>query len=90
MWNVRTEWAMAREETDLERRVLAHEQVLAVLIADLARERPELLLRLQEVFSSHPTLGAYEHDYTDTAGYADQFIHEVKRLWDAWDQRKPR
>jgi hypothetical protein len=76
-----------REETDLERRVLAHERVLTVLIAELARERPDLLLRLQEVFSPHPPLGAYEQDYTDTAGYADQFIHEAKRLWDAWDHR---
>jgi hypothetical protein len=80
---------MAREETDLERRVLAHERVLAVLIAELARERPDLLLRLQEVFSPAPPLGACEQDYTDTAGYADQFIHEAKRLWDAWDRRKP-
>lgn len=81
---------MASEETDLERRVLAHERVLAVVIAELARERPELLLHLQEVFSPHPSLGAYEHDYTDTAGYADQFIHDVKRLWDVWDQGRPR
>jgi hypothetical protein len=81
---------MTSEETELERRVLAHERVLAVLIAELARERPDLLLRLQEVFSPHPSLGANEQDYTDTAGYAEQFIHEVKRLWDAWDQRKPR
>jgi hypothetical protein len=81
---------MAREETDLERRVLAHERVLAVLIAELAHDRPDLLLRLQEVFSPHPPLGVYEQDYTDTAGYADQFIHEVKRLWDTWDHRKPR
>jgi hypothetical protein len=82
--------SMTTEETELERRVLAHERVLAVLIAELARERPDLLLRLQEVFSPHPPLGAYEQDYTDTAGYAEQFIHEVKRLWDAWDQRRPR
>jgi hypothetical protein len=81
---------MTREETDLERRVLAHERVLAVLIAELAHERPDLLLRLQEVFSPHPSLGAYEQDYTDTAGYADQFIHDAKRLWEIWDRRKSR
>jgi hypothetical protein len=30
----------------------------------------------------HYTLGADEQDYTDTAGYAEQFIRQVARLRD--------
>ena len=68
------------ENTDLERRVLAHEQILQVLIAHMAEAEPRFLDRLQEIFTKHHTLGANEQDYTDTAAYAEQFIHQVVRL----------
>ena len=60
------------ENTDLERRVLAHEQIL----------QPKFLDRLQQIFTKHNTLGAGEQDYTDTAAYAEQFIQQVVRLRD--------
>jgi hypothetical protein len=70
------------ENTDLERRVLAHEQILQVLIAHMAEAEPKFLDRLQQIFTRHHTLGADEQDYTDTAAYAEQFIHQVARLRD--------
>ena len=70
------------ENTDLERRVLAHEQILQVLIAHMAATEPRFLDRLQKIFTKHHTLGANEQDYTDTAAYAEQFIHHVVRLRD--------
>lgn len=71
---------MSVENTDLERRVLAHERILQVLIAHMAEAEPGVLTRLRDVFSEQHALGAHEQDYTDTAGYAEQFIHEVTRL----------
>jgi hypothetical protein len=71
---------MAVENTDLERRVLAHEQILQVLIAHLAEAEPKVLERLQQIFSRHRVMGAEEQDYTDTSQYAEQFIRQVERL----------
>ena len=65
---------MAVENTDLERRVLAHEQILQVLIAHVAESDPSLLARMREAFIERQQQGVYEHDYTDTAGYAEQFV----------------
>jgi hypothetical protein len=70
------------ENTDLERRVLAHEQILQVLIAHLAEAEPKFLDRLQQIFTKHQTLGADKQDYTDTAAYAEQFIQQALRLRD--------
>jgi hypothetical protein len=70
------------ENTDLERRVLAHEQILQVLIAHMAEAEPKFLDRLQQRFTKHHTLGADEQDYTDTAAYAEQFVQHVVRLRD--------
>jgi hypothetical protein len=70
------------ENTDLERRVLAHEQILQVLIAHMAEAEPKFLDRLQQTFMKHHTLGADEHDYTGTAAYAEQFIQQVVRVRD--------
>jgi hypothetical protein len=67
------------ENTDLERRVLAHEQILQVLIAHMAEAEPKFLDRLQQTFTQHHTLGADEHDYTGTATYAEQLIQQVVR-----------
>jgi hypothetical protein len=70
------------ENTDLERRVLAHEQILQVLIAHMAEAEPKFLDQLQQIFTKHHTLGADEHDYIGTAAYAEQFIQQVARLRD--------
>ncbi len=61
------------ENTDLERRVLAHEQILQVPIAHMAEAEPKFLDRLQQIFTKHHTFGADEQDYTGTAAYAEQF-----------------
>ena len=70
------------ENTDLERRVLAHEQILQVLNAHMAEVEPKFLDRLQQIFTKHHTLGADEHDYTGTAAYAEHSIQKVVRLRD--------
>lgn len=77
---------MAVENTDLERRVLAHEQILQALMAQLAEGEPGFLDRLHERFAS-VRRGAYEHDYIETADYAETFLHEVMRLVRAQDAR---
>jgi hypothetical protein len=41
------------ENTDLERRVLAREQILQVLIAHMAEAEPKFLDRLQQRFTTH-------------------------------------
>lgn len=68
------------ENTDLERRVLAHESILQVLIAHMAETEPKFLERLKDQFTEQRQQGAHEQDYTDTAGYAEQFIYQVMRL----------
>jgi hypothetical protein len=69
-----------REDTDLERRVLAHERILQAFIAHIAEAEPEFIARLSAVFSQTSQMGRREYDYTDTHAYADQFIQEVFRL----------
>jgi hypothetical protein len=76
---------VAAENTDLERRVLAHEQILQALLAQLSGEDAQFLDRLKDRFASSRR-GSHEHDYTDTADYVEQFMHEVMRL----RSRKPR
>jgi hypothetical protein len=67
------------ENTDLERRVLAHEQILQALMAHLAAEQPNFLDRVQERFASVRP-GAYDRDDIETADYAEAFLGEVARL----------
>lgn len=76
------------ENTDLERRVLAHERILQVLIAHMAEAEPKFLDRLRAVFSDPMRVSRAEHDYTDTDAYAERFIREVLRLGD-WARRTP-
>jgi hypothetical protein len=71
---------MRIENTDLERRVLAHEWILQVLIAHMSEAEPKFLERLQQTFIENVHTGASEHDYTDTLEYAHQFIAQVARL----------
>jgi hypothetical protein len=70
---------MTIENTDLERRVLAHEQILQALMAQLAQSQPNFLDQLQGRFGA-VRRGAYEHDYVETADYAEAFLREVARL----------
>ncbi len=71
---------MSAEDTDLERRVLAHEQILQALIAHMVETEPRFLDRLSTTFS-HPIRMRPEHpDRTDTAAYAAQFVREVIKL----------
>ena len=79
---------MAVENTDLERRVLAHEQILQALMAQLAEGDPRFLDQLRERFAG-VRRGAHEHDYTETADYAEAFLHEVMRLFRAHDAKSP-
>ncbi|MGW6778671.1 hypothetical protein ACWF50_11580 [Brucella pseudogrignonensis] len=71
---------MRNDTTALERKVLAHEQILQVLIGHLAETEPKFLDRLKAVFSLDHTLGVNEQDYVNTAQYAERFIHEVERM----------
>jgi hypothetical protein len=68
------------EDSDLERRVLAHERILQALIAHMAEAEPKFLARLNAVFVDTMQLSRREHDYKDTDSYAEQFIREVTRL----------
>jgi hypothetical protein len=71
------------ENTDLERRVLAHEWILQVLIAHMSEAEPKFLERLQKMFIENVHTGSSEHDYTDTLEYAQQFIGQIVRLKEA-------
>src|SRR6185312_116165 len=79
----RSPWSLAEpEDTDLERRVLAHERILQALIAHMAESEPEFVERLDSVFGGPMRMSRREHDYTDTDGYADRFIRGIRRLDD--------
>ena len=75
------------ENTDLERRVLAHEQILQVLIAHMSEAEPKFLERLQQIFIESKHVGWSEQDYTDTLAYAHQFIDQIVRLKDKEKER---
>jgi hypothetical protein len=70
---------MSVEDADVERRVLAHEQILQALMAQLAEAQPGFLDRMRDRFAS-VRRGAHEHDYVETADYAEAFLREVMRL----------
>lgn len=70
------------ENTDLERRVLAHERILQALIAHMAETEPEFVVRLEAAFSGPMRVSRSEHDYTDTDAYAERFIRGIQRLYD--------
>jgi hypothetical protein len=71
---------MEVENTDLERRVLAHERILQILIAHMAESEPKFFDRLKALFSRQHTLGAGEHEYVSTDQYAEQFIRQIEIL----------
>jgi hypothetical protein len=70
---------MPVENTDLERRVLAHEQILQALMVQLAEGQPGFLDRMRDRFAS-VRRGADEHDHVETVDYAEVFLGEVMRL----------
>jgi hypothetical protein len=69
---------MPVEDTDLERRVLAHERILQALIRHMAEEEPDFLARLERTFGSGHNLGEFEQDYTSTGHYEDHFIKSIE------------
>ena len=71
---------MSAEDTDLERRVLAHEQILQALIAHMVETEPRFLERLSSTFSHPVHMGAEQPARPDTATYAALFVREVIKL----------
>ena len=69
-----------RENSDLERRLLALERVLQVLVAHLGEAEPKVLARLTETFCVPQRMTQSEHDYTDTDSYAAEIVRSVVRL----------
>lgn len=65
------------EETSLERRVLAHERILQIVVAHLVENEPNLLSRLNEVFVTPVKMDRCEHDYTNTEGFAEECIRAI-------------
>lgn len=69
---------MTIENTDLERRVLAHEHILQALIRHLAELNPEILCRLKAGFADGHDLGECEQNYTSTSQYRESFVRCVE------------
>ena len=70
---------MTIENTDLERRVLAHERILRALIRHMAEAEPDFLTRLKRTFGRSQTLGQDEQDHVSTKQYGEQFIEAVEQ-----------
>jgi hypothetical protein len=79
---------MEPEDTDLERRVLAHARILQTLIRFLAEEQPEILSRLRTAFGSGHNLGEYEQNFSSTEQYGDMFIRLVEKEVSQHRQRR--
>ena len=85
---VRSTWSSGDiEGTDLERRVLAHERILQVLIAHMAETEPKFVAQLNAVFGEALPASRREYDFTDTDAYADQFVRKVVQLVEHHGQR---
>lgn len=67
-------------DTDAERRALAHEQILQALIAHMVETEPRFLERLSATFSNPVRLTTSARDHKDTATYAALFVREIVRL----------
>ncbi|GGD60704.1 hypothetical protein [Croceicoccus mobilis] len=70
---------MEAQETELERRVLAHARILQALIRHLAEDSPEVLSRLKKAFGPCHTLGEYEHNYSSTEQYGEMFVRAIEQ-----------
>ncbi len=77
---------MRAEDTDLERRVLAHEQILQALIAHMVETEPRFLERLSATFSHPIEMDPTHCSRKDTADYAALFVREVVKLGNSEDQ----
>ena len=77
---------MRAEDTDLERRVLAHEQILQALIAHMVESEPRFLERLSATFSHPIEMDPAHPQRKDTAAYAALFVREVVKLGNSEDQ----
>ena len=71
---------MAVEDTDLERRVLAHERILQGLIRHLAEQDARILNDLRHTFGRGHALGQDEQDHISTKQYAEKFLDEIEQL----------
>lgn len=69
---------METEQTELDRRVLAHARILATLIRYLAEDRPEILSRLRDAFGNGHTMGEFEQNFTSTEHFSDRFIRAIE------------
>ena len=70
---------MPIENTDLERRVLAHERILQALIRHMAEDEPNILVRLKRTFGRGNTLGQDDHNFTSTHRYEEQFVEAIEK-----------
>jgi hypothetical protein len=85
---VRSTWSSGDiEGTDLERRVLANERILQVLIAHMAETDPKFVAQLNAVFGEALPASRREYDFTDTDAYADQFVRKVVQLVEQYGKR---
>ncbi len=80
---------MGAEDTDLERRVLAHEQILQGLIAHMVESEPKFLARLSQTFNHPVHMAPARREHTDTATYAARFVREIIRLGEASQAHAP-
>ncbi len=69
---------MTIEDSELERRVLAHERILQVLIARVDEAEPKFMDRLEATFARRHVLGEGEHDFTAAEQYAEQFLRQTE------------
>lgn len=65
------------ETTDLEKRVLAHEQILQSLIACMSRFEPHFIEHQNERFAEPIGMVHYENDDKDVGSHAEDFLRSV-------------
>ncbi|WP_298331418.1 hypothetical protein [Asticcacaulis sp.] len=79
---------MISQDTAIERRMLAHEQILQALIAHMVETHPEFLERLSATFGRPVRLASALHDYTDTSDYAAAFVREIIKLGESPERQE--
>lgn len=77
------------ENSEIERRLLALERILQVLVAHMAETEPKFLARLNDSFCMPLRMMQAEHDYTDTDSYAADFVRSVISLADRAVTQRP-
>ena len=76
-----------RRLMDLERRVQAHEALLAELIAGVGRQHPAILAKLEAIFSEHRPRP--DQHYADTVAHAGQIVRIARRHTEAGEKAEP-